>query len=208
MNKIMIVLTVLLVGLLTISAVSAETDTSKDAAGTDSSINTVESTDETTLGSSETDELQNDNEPLSVDTDSGKLEMGEGEVLGKNINVTGDSFTDIENAINGADSRDIIYLNGGKYTGNAKITINKAITIIGGSELDPGKYATLDAQKQSQIFEINAPLTLHGIKFINGSSSGNGGAINMNMYCTLKDCIFTNNNANNGEQSTRITVVT
>lgn len=67
-KKMMMVLAVLLVCLLAISAVSAETD----AAGTDSSADGVDSTDEAVLGSSETDELQNDNDPLSVDAGSGK----------------------------------------------------------------------------------------------------------------------------------------
>ena len=188
-KKMMMVLAVLLVCLLAISAVSAETD----AAGTDSSTDGVESTDEAVLGSSETDELQNDNEPSSVDTDSGKLKMGEGEVLGKDINVTGSNFTDIENAINDADDGDIIYLQGGNFTGNgSQIIIDKDLTIIGGFKEGDGIYATLDAKQLGSIFKINAPVILQGIKFINGNSY-QGGAIYVNEKCTLIDCIFENN---------------
>ena len=197
LKKTIIVLTVLLVGLLAISAVSAETDTLGDIAGTDSPTDTVENTDEAILALSATDELENDNDPLAVDADPDKLEMGPNEVLGDEINVTGDSFDDISQAIGNAKDGDTIYLQGKTYKGKGEqIIIDKNLTIIGGFKEGDGKYATLDAKGQSRIFLINenAHVTLQGIKFINGEAF-NGGAIRVWGGCTLIDCIFANNKA-------------
>ena len=199
LKKTIIVLTVLLVGLLAISAVSAETDTLGDIAGTDSPTDTVESADEAVLDSSAPEELQNDEKGNDInkqlpDTDSNKLEMGESEILGKDINVTGNSFRDIENAISQADNGDFLYLQGKYYKGYDPIVIDKNITIIGGSKGDEGIYATLDAQKLDGIFVINSTVTLQGIKFTCGHST-DGGAIYVNGGCTLIDCIFKDNYA-------------
>ena len=204
-KKTIIVLTVLLVGLLAISAVSAETDTLGDIASTDNATNTVGNTDETILDSAPTDELEKDNENINdsipVDTDSGKLKMSPDEVLGDEINVTGDSFQDISQAIGNAKDGDTIYLQGKTYKGNGeKITVNKELTIIGGFKQGDGEYATLDAQKLNNIFWIEKPVTLYGIKFINGylGDKDAGGAIYVNSDCTLIDCIFNNNYAEYG----------
>ena len=192
----MMVLTVFLVGLLAVSAVSAETDVAGDIVGADDSTVAVDGTDGVVLDSSATDELENDNELSSVDAGSGKLEMGEGEILGKDINVTGDSFADIENAINESEDGDIIYLQGGYYNGSSQIVINKNLTIIGGFEEGDGIYATLDAQKLTGIFDIRAAVTFSGIKFINANSY-DGGAVYVAGICTFIDCIFKDNHAVN-----------
>ena len=201
-KKIMMVLTVFLVCLLAISAVSAETDAAGDIAGTDISTDAVDSTDGAILGSSDLENDNSVNEPASGDADSGKLDMGEGEVLADDIYVTGDNFTDISEAIDNATDGDIIYLQGKSYTGNgSQIVIDKELTIIGGFEAGDGIYATLDAQQLSRIFEINKPVTLQGIKFINGNSNY-GGAIYVNEKCILIDCIFTNNRATHQDDET------
>ena len=201
LNKTIIVLTVFIVGLMAISTVSAQSDTAEDIVSTDDINNAVESTEESTLDSSAKNngllnKKDNDiNEPASVDMGSYKLKMDSGQVLGEEIHVTGDSFTDIEKAINESSDGDIIYLKGGYYTGNQSISINKNLTILGGFEEGDGKYAILDARHLNRIFQINAQVTLHGIKFINGNTTDNGGAIYVNKDCTLIDCIFTNNRA-------------
>ena len=201
LNKTIMLLSVFIVCLLAISAVSAESDAAGNIAGTESSINEIDSTGGAVLGSSPTDDLKNEekddgiNKPLSVDTDSNKLKKGEDQVLGNEIPVSGENFTDIEKAINKSEDGDIIYLQGGYYKGNQSINITKNLTIIGGFEKGDGIYATLDAQQLSRIFDINAPVTLQGIKFINGNSTAGGAILVNNTACTLIDCIFTNNYA-------------
>ena len=90
----------------------------------------------------------------------------EDEILGaKDIYVKGDTFEDIQNAINGAETGDIIHLNG-TYTNNLvkRIEINKNISIIGKDN------ATLDAEGQSSIFYVNSSkINIQDITFKNGN---------------------------------------
>jgi hypothetical protein len=56
--------------------------------------------------------------------------------LGKNINLNGGSFQNIQDAIDMANPGDTIYLNGRTYIGLSQITINKPINIIGARSAD------------------------------------------------------------------------
>ena len=121
--------------------------------------------------------------------------------LGKDISVIGNSFKVIQDAINGADSGDTIYLNalGGilstyQGTGN-QININKPITIIGNSSSkDP---ITLNANYLSRIFYITAnDVTIINIKFMHGQVEDDGGAIYWGASNgILRNCSFSFNSA-------------
>ncbi|WP_296867023.1 hypothetical protein, partial [uncultured Methanobrevibacter sp.] len=112
-----------------------------------------------------------ENENGSIDSNILAI-SNEDEILGKDIYVTGNTFEDIQIAINGAEHRDIIYLSG-TYKNNWKkhIEINKYIPIIGIND------ATLDAQDYSRIFYVTVPaINIQNITLINGNAD-NGGAI-------------------------------
>ena len=89
----------------------------------------------------------------------------------KSIEVYGNTFDDIQETINEAESNSTITLNE-SYTGLGKeIIIDKDIIIEGINN------ATLDAKSTSGIFSIyNSNVILKNLKFINGKSK-NGGAV-------------------------------
>jgi predicted outer membrane repeat protein len=105
--------------------------------------------------------------------------------------VSGDTFTDIQTAIDSAASGDTIELDGlYKGSGTAIIIDKNNLTIIGND-------AILDAQGQSRILNITGTeITLKNIKFINGNATDNGGAIYWyGDNGIINDCSFANNMA-------------
>ena len=117
------------------------------------------------------------------------------EALGATHVVVGTYFTNIQDKIDSADDGDTIFLNGKTYTGDVKISVNKKLTIVGGSYLEDASYATLDAGFQSRIMEITSGnVVLKGIKFINGNATQYGGALYWSgAEGVLENCIFENN---------------
>ena len=107
------------------------------------------------------------------------------------------SFTELQTLIDNADETGIT-LNDSYSRGDGEntITIKKSITINGNDN-------TINAYNQGRIFSIeNDAITvvLKNIKFYNGQSAENGGAIlntRPSSYLTLYDCYFYENNANN-----------
>ena len=170
----LIVLSVFLILAVFMASVSAVDDNA--ALGTDEA---VDQTDETLAveGSS----------AGTTDDDSGLKELDDGnkstknllgatndkEILGSTITVDGNTFLDIQNAIDSATAEDTIYLNSQIYTGSGtEINIDKSLTIIG------SEGCTLDAQGQSRIFNVAAAdVTFKNITLINGQVTGYGGAI-------------------------------
>ena len=117
---------------------------------------------------------------------------------GNSLEVEGTDFKNITNAINSASAGDTIFLGGKTYTGSSQISISKNnITIIGGSETEPDKVATLDGQGLMRIMTITGSnVVIKNIKFINGNTTGYGGAIYSNaVNGTLNNCNFENNSA-------------
>ncbi len=110
--------------------------------------------------------------------------------------ISGDSFQDIQTAINNAEAESTIYLDGITYTQNTNniIQISKPITIIGTGS------TVLDAQRRSRIFTIAQQVTgvnIQGITFVNGNAD-NGGALYINGGCNnivVTDCVFKDNTA-------------
>ena len=110
------------------------------------------------------------------------------------------NFDSLKETINTADDDDVIFLEGLTYYCTEEITINKQLTIYGGANATDTKMATLDAQGKSRIFNIaSSDVTLIGIKFINGNTTDNGGAIYWNDKSGhVENCTFTNNTSENG----------
>jgi len=100
----------------------------------------------------------------------------------------------LKKAIKIAKTNDTIYLKKGTYTGtkNTGISITKNITITG-----IGSKVTINAQGKRRIFKItNSNVTLKKLKLTKGYTSNAGGAIyTKNSSLTVKNCIFTNNQA-------------
>lgn len=98
--------------------------------------------------------------------------------------VSGNTFTDIQNAVNNAKDNDVIELNG-KYTSSkSEITITKSLTI-------DGHGATLDGAKKSKILNVKSKsLTLKNINFINSKGSA---ITSEGCSLTIIDCTFKNN---------------
>ena len=111
------------------------------------------------------------------------------------MDVQGNSFTDIQNAINSASSGDTINLGGKNYTGNSAINIPNSLTSLIISGGDVGVMSKLDAQNTSQIINIgninthiNVEVVFKNIKFINSI-----GALFANCNkITIINCSFEN----------------
>ena len=87
---------------------------------------------------------------IDISEENDNLETNSNDLLnnGESVYVDGNTFDDIQRALNSASDRDKIYLNNSLFTGNGKvININKSISIYGNG-------ATLDAQKKSSILNV------------------------------------------------------
>ena len=112
----------------------------------------------------------------------------------------GNTFQDIQDAINRAQHGDIINLGGRTYIGNGTpISVNKQLYFWGAKD---NIRATLDAQNQSRIFTVAKNLgflSISGINFINGYCAGEdiaGAAINSgSSNIKITYCGFINNHA-------------
>ena len=145
------------------------------------------------------------NSPENINDEKDSL-LGQGEDENNDnlgAGVTG-TFTDIQTKINSAASGGAVFLNNGTYTADTQsgITIDRAITIIGGSALGDGKYATLDAKGISNIikFKSNYNVVFDSIIFTNAISYGNGAAVILpgGSTQTFNNCKFISNTAASG----------
>ena len=120
------------------------------------------------------------------------------------VNVEGDSFSDIQRAIDNADAGSILMLKDITYLNDIsdEMVINKPISIIG---VDG---TVLDAEGKSGIFTINNVdgVTLQGITFINGDNTEYGGAIDVvgSTNGVVDNCTFINNTAEIGGGAVRV----
>ena len=111
--------------------------------------------------------------------------------------VSGNKFSDIQAAIDAASDGETIYLRGVTYTNDGVMTIDKSVSIIG---VDG---TVLDAEGKSRIFTIADNIhnvALDKIKFINGFTDENGGAIKIGENCAnvlISNSNFTNNHVSN-----------
>ena len=151
-----------------------------------------------------TDDIANSDEADSVDLktqnveDSDLLGICGDDLLGKDWNVTGNTFKDIQDAIRSAKDGDTLYLEGHTYYGDgSEIDLSKSLKIIG------QKGTVLDAQGKSRIFyvtEFANNVIMQDISFINANNANNyggaGGAIRWyGAGGQLSGCNFINNSA-------------
>lgn len=102
------------------------------------------------------------------------------EILSEEISVEGDSFKDIQDAVDSSNDGDTIYLNGKTYVGNGtQITISKSLTIDGSSPNTDSK-AIIDANDSSIAFNVNGKynMVFKNIIFQRLKIVEEGGAIN------------------------------
>lgn len=127
-------------------------------------------------------------------TDDTNLEINQEDTLSTTYRVSGNTFEDIQKAVDGAKNGDTISLSG-KYSGKGSmIKINKTLTI-------EGNGATLDGNSKSKMFEITGNyVSVNNITFINGKSAS-AGAIDWwsglkngpkDSYGVLTNCKFYN----------------
>ena len=104
--------------------------------------------------------------------------------------VSGQNFSNIQDAINSAESGDEIELSGIYKGSGSEIVINKNnLTFIGND-------AVLDAQGLSRIFNITGNgIKLKNIKFINANADKGGAIYWYGADGRLNDCSFINNTA-------------
>ena len=164
-KKIILILTIILVSLFVISAVSAA----------DNATDNVVSVDDNYISNMENKQIL---EQSNID-----------ELISEKDNGT---FTDLQNKINDAGEGSIINLeNDYNYDDNFDIygiSISKPITINGNGH-------TINANSQSRIFRISSSdVIIKNITFINGKATGVGGAIYNQDYnnFTVTFCNFTN----------------
>ncbi|MDO5860302.1 hypothetical protein [Methanobrevibacter sp.] len=100
------------------------------------------------------------------------------------------NFKDLNNLISAAPEGSTINLEA-DYIGSGEIRISKNLTINGNNH-------KIDASSNSRIFTINSTVTLNNIRFCNGKSSSNGGAIYSSGNLNLNNCVFENNEAISG----------
>ena len=181
-----LILICLIVCLFSIASVAAgDVDSAVIQAGNGTTDDAVASSQENDLG-------------IDISEENDNLETNSNDLLndGESVYVDGNTFDDIQRALNSASDRDKIYLNNSLFTGNGKvININKSISIYGNG-------ATLDAQKKSSIFNVTANnVTLTNIVFTNANSTDTliGGAIEWTgNEGNISNSRFINNTAING----------
>ncbi len=112
------------------------------------------------------------------------------------VEVEGDKFSDIQNAIDSLDSGGVIILKDITYQNDIdnNMIIGNPIKIIGNG-------AVLDAEGESRVFNINSNnVYVENVTFINGNAE-NGGAIYIGNDCHNEDinnCTFKGNSATSG----------
>ena len=136
----------------------------------------------------------------SLSSDGGVDKLGateDEEILKADWVVSGNTFGDIQTAINNAGNGDTIYLGGQTFTASGSaINVNKNVIICGGTSDSPTSRSTLNGNNGNVIFTLSASgIILNNINFINADSGSNidGGAVNIQASdCTISDCSFDN----------------
>ena len=128
-----------------------------------------------------------------------KLENSQdNEILGTTYTLNGGTFRDIQEKINGASDGDTIELNGDftPATPGEGITLKKRLVITSPTS------ATLNGQGSTQILSIEkkgVESNINNLKFINGYSENEGGAIRVFAKSVeVVSCQFENNYAKSG----------
>lgn len=163
-SKRLMFFAILLISLLAISGVSASeinddfydnsTNSLEQLNNIDLDENNLESNDENQLGVENNGILSDDKSPT----------ISSGNSVGNSITVNGNTFEDIQNAIDVANDNDIIILSGSYGSKGDVIDVSKSITFKGNPN------AVLDGKDLSEIFFINSQnVTFENITFKNNA---------------------------------------
>ena len=196
LEKYLYLVLILLICLISISAVSAANDSESD-------IISADENEELFLEESVNDDVINDNnyddEVILEENDELALDIDEKPALGEGETTTG-SFTDLNTTINGNDNDTINLESDYAYTEDdaalvGGILITRSVTINGNGH-------TIDGAHSTRIFYINAnDVIINNLNFKNGNAIGGaedgyGGAIYWDgNNGVLNNSNFTNNRA-------------
>lgn len=177
-KKLIILITILFIGSLAISAVSA-TENLTEAVGVEdmSSDALIEE-----FASDDNSQLAFSNNDIPVGDDYSPTKH----------NVSGTTFRDIQDVIDSAKDGDSIELSGNYFGNGSSIIINKRLNITGNGQ------TVLDAGNSSGIFKVNLHnVTITNLKFINANNYravdgfANGSWTKYEFQCI--NCTFDNN---------------
>ena len=191
--------------ILGMGAVSA----ADDLGASEEIINTEVSADLNAIDDSQSIDDSNSDDIISVNEENENEEIQSGEsaslgedtdilkASGNTITVQGNTFNDIQNAIDSASVGDTISLSGTYYGNGEPITINNNISAVIGNG-----NTVLDAKGLSNIFLVyySSEVIIKNLNFINGNVSADeegsthGGAIDWRgNNGILEDCCFSEN---------------
>ncbi|WP_296862569.1 hypothetical protein [uncultured Methanobrevibacter sp.] len=182
-KKIMI-MTFLLLAILTIGAVSAAENTNDTI--TDNVIGNDETRDIVSIEDTTDDVVSvDDNDDVNSVEDDGDI-----------LTANPKTFSKLNETINGNDDGDV-YLDG-NYTFDLGSDADfKDGIVVGRTVTIHGNGYTINADNTARIFSVsNSGVVFRDIVFVNGRTTGDGGAINGD--CTVVNCTFTGNSAHFG----------
>ena len=182
-KKIMI-MTFLLLAILTIGAVSAAENTNDTI--TDNVIGNDETRDIVSIEDTTDDVVSvDDNDDVNSVEDDGDI-----------LTANPKTFSKLNETINGNDDGDV-YLDG-NYTFDLGSDADfKDGIVVGRTVTIHGNGYTINADNTARIFSVsNSGVVFRDIVFVNGRTTGDGGAINGD--CTVVNCNFTGNSAHFG----------
>lgn len=123
-----------------------------------------------------------------------------GVIISFNVVSSGENFKTLQNEINQSENS-IEIKQDYKFDNSSDQELNKGILINKSNIVINGNGHTIDGSGQSRIFNVTGKnVTIKNLKFVNGNSSSNGGAISnsKNSTLTISNCIFNSNTAENG----------
>lgn len=142
-------------------------------------------------------DLDESNKHIKVSSNNMSLNDYSSDVISLNA-VSGNTFEDIQNAIDNAKNGDKIVLSNITYYGKGSfISVNKSVNIVGNG-------ATLNARGSSIIMEVSSPnVNLTNLNFINGyeekfRAAGALVLLGGSNHCSVSNCVFRNNTAQQG----------
>ena len=171
----------MIICIFSITSVSASDLNATDVSGIDDSENTFSA-----------DENIDSSNAFLKSISQNTVSSENNSILNKEITVSGNSFNEIQNAINSANEGDTIILKGTYNLVESQIQVNKKLSFVGTDN------AILDGKSKSRICHVLASgvtfknITFQNAKLINSAIYG-GGAIYSAYDVDIDNCSFINN---------------
>ena len=171
----------MIICIFSVTSVGAKDLNATDVIGIDDSENTFS-----------TDENIDSSNAFSKSISQNTVSSENNSILNKEITVSGNSFSEIQNAINSANEGDTIILKGTYNLVESQIQVNKKLSFVGTDN------AILDGKSKSRICHVLANgvtfknITFQNAKLINSAIYG-GGAIYSAYDVDIDNCSFINN---------------